>query len=105
VIVSLASNLMLIPEKGFVGASITSIIVHLTLTLLLLPQAFKTLPVRIHMKQFLQWLAFSALLFVFVFASRPLLTRPIFTAGMLGVAILWMGASAWITKLHKTLKV
>lgn len=105
VVLSLSGNAFLIPRLGFVGAAITSIVVHTTLALLLLSQAFRTMPVMLTAAQMLRWIGFSALLFVFVFVTRPLLMQPLITAGMLGMAAVWMAISAGLLGIYKILKI
>ena len=105
VILSLMSNFVLIPKIGFVGASITSGLTHVTLAILLLPQSLRIMPARITRTQMVQWLSFSLLLFIFLLVTRGVLTRPIITAIMIVVAGAWIVGSAWITKLHKMMKV
>lgn len=105
VIVSLASNFLLIPTMGFVGAGITSMIVHVLLVLLLLPQSLRVLPARLTSGHWMQWVGFSALLAGFLLIAEPFLTSPWITAAMLGVATLWMGASIVALRIHRTLRL
>ncbi len=105
VVLSLAGNIFLIPRLGFVGAAITSIVVHTTLVILLLPQALRTMPARLTGVQVFHWIVFSGLLFAFLFVTRPLLTQPLMTAGLLGAATVWMAISAGMLGVYKTLKI
>ncbi|NOS67511.1 MAG: oligosaccharide flippase family protein [Candidatus Peribacteraceae bacterium] len=105
VVLSLASNLFLIPDWGFVGAAMTSIVVHTTLALLLLPQALRTMPARVSTKLVVQWAGFSLLLLGFLWLTRPFLDSPMITAMMLVAATAWMAASAGILGIHKTLRL
>ncbi|MSR87457.1 hypothetical protein EXS70_04815 [Candidatus Peribacteria bacterium] len=105
VVISLVSNVLLIPRIGFVGAGITSVIVHASLALLLLPQALRAMPVRITQTMWLRWIAFTLLLFSFLYLFQPFLNHPLITAVALIASALWMGACVWITGLHKMLKV
>lgn len=101
VVISLVSNFLLIPSIGFVGASITSIIVHVTLVALLLPQALRIMPARITGPLLLRWVLFSAMLAAFLYLTQPVLARPVITAGMLVVATIWMGVCVGVTGLQK----
>ena len=103
VVLSLTSNLFLIPRLGFRGAALTSILVHTTLALLLLPQALRTMPTQLTGVQIFRWIGFTGLLLLFLFVTRPFLTQSLITAGMLGAATLWMGVSTWILRIHKML--
>ncbi len=105
VLISLVSNLTLIPTMGFVGACITSIIVHLTLAILLLPQALRIMPVRISGGMLMRWLMFSLLLFLFLFFTHALLTHEVLTAGMLIAATFWMAICVWAAGLQRILKI
>ncbi len=105
VVLSLVSNFLLIPTWGFVGAATTSIIVHVTLAVLLLPQALRAMPARISGAMFLQWITFSLLLLGFLVVAQPLLRNSLMTAGMLIVATLWMGICVWVTGLAKMLRI
>ncbi len=105
VALSLVSNFLLIPTRGFVGAALTSIIVHVTLAILLLPQALCAMPTRISAAMFLRWIAFSLLLLGFLIAAQPLLQNSLMTAGMLVAATAWMGICVWGTGLAKVLRM
>ncbi len=104
VVISLVSNVLLIPSIGFVGASITSIIVHVTLVALLFPQAMMIMPARITGLLLLRWLAFSGMLAAFLYLTQPLLTGSLMTAGMLILATIWMGICAQMTGLHRFIR-
>jgi O-antigen/teichoic acid export membrane protein len=105
VVTSLTCNALLIPKMGFVGASITSIVTHALLSILLLPLSLRTLPARLTRVQAGQWLGFSASLLLFLLLTRPLLTHPIATAGMLLAGAAWMALSAWLLKIHRSLAI
>lgn len=105
VILSLAVNLTLIPRLGFVGASWTSVVVHVTLTILLLPQSLRTMPVRVTAAMVARWLLFSLLLAAFLLAARGFLDSPVTTAAMLAAATLWMALCVWVTGIHRIVKV
>lgn len=105
VVLSFAINFILIPSIGFVGAATTSVTVHAVLALLLLPQALRTMPVRMTLRQAGQWIGFSVLLLMFLLVTRPLLLTPMATAMMLIAGATWMGMSVWLLQIHRTLKL
>jgi O-antigen/teichoic acid export membrane protein len=72
--ISLASNFMLIPTYGFLGAASTSIGVHLLLTFLLLPVGLRTLRPSLPVSEFAKWVQFSLVLGVLLYLSEPFLT-------------------------------
>jgi polysaccharide transporter, PST family len=79
VLFSLLFNLWLIPLYGFVGAGITSIITHLLLVLLLLPQSLRVAPMQLPKGAFWQWVALSLPLALILLALAPSLSRPLET--------------------------
>jgi O-antigen/teichoic acid export membrane protein len=105
VAIAFTSNLLLIPSLGFVGASITSVIVHGTLALLLLPQSLRAFPAHITRRQFLQWIGFASLLALFLWITLPLLTGAKMTVVFLALGSVWMGIVALGLGIHKSLKL
>ena len=101
VVLSLTMNVLLIPSMGFVGASTTSLLTHVVLTLLLLPQSLRAMPVGFTAAHALRLLVFCVLLAGFLFAVRPLLTHPLLTATALVASVLWMGGAAFVTRIHR----
>ncbi|MDO8649442.1 MAG: oligosaccharide flippase family protein [Candidatus Peregrinibacteria bacterium] len=93
--VSLVCNLWLIPGLGFVGASLTSIVVHILLACLLLPQSLRVLPVHLHPSKLIRCFLFAFLLAFPLYTSAHLLTSELTTVIGLGLATLWMGFLAW----------
>ena len=104
VVVSLVSNLLLIPQLGFVGASYTSVITHALLVLLLLPQSLRVLPIRIPWTLWRQWIGYTALLAGFLFVSGPFLTGPLATMLFLAAGSVWMATVAGGLGIHRTLR-
>lgn len=102
--VSIALNLWLIPTMGFVGAAITSAILHTSLALILVPLSARYLPFRFPQGFLARLVAFGLILAGFLWVAQPLLTNSLATAVMLGVATLVMGAAVWVLKLPKLLK-
>jgi O-antigen/teichoic acid export membrane protein len=103
VVFSLLSNLLLIPRWGFVGASITSVLTHAILALLLLPQSYQALPFTVSRDALLRILGFAGLLLLFLLLAKPMLTSSLPTALALAVASGWLAAAAIVTGLHKML--
>jgi O-antigen/teichoic acid export membrane protein len=97
---SLALNMWLIPKDGFVGAATTSIIVHLILTVLLFPQALRSMSVYLPWRRVLQWLLFSILLAAALWTYQPFLEGELATVFGLASATLLMGVLAILCKLH-----
>jgi O-antigen/teichoic acid export membrane protein len=102
-VLSLGLNMALIPLYGFVGAATTSILTHIVLSVLLLPQALRAMPIRIHYKQIQALLLFVAILTAGLWLFSPLLTGEITTLiGLVSMSIL-MGCAVLGTRLHKVL--
>lgn len=95
VVLSLFLNINLIPSLGFVGAAITSIVVHTVLALLLLPQALRTMPVRLTLDAIGRWLLFSLFLAIALFLLHPFATAPLRTILLSGIVGLWMAGLLW----------
>jgi O-antigen/teichoic acid export membrane protein len=103
-IVSISLNLYLIPTYGFVGACITSIVTHVTLATLLLPQSFRTLPFTYSLRSLLQWLIYTAILAAGLWVATPLLTSSVLTAIGIVVAGGYILVIAWGTGIAKSLR-
>jgi O-antigen/teichoic acid export membrane protein len=100
---SLALNLWLIPKMGFVGATWTSIITHIFLALLLLPQALRKMPMQLTPSLVFRWMAYSGFLAGTLWIVRPFLTHEWHTAIALGCMAVFMGGLIWILRLKETL--
>jgi O-antigen/teichoic acid export membrane protein len=102
-VVSLTFSTVLIPLHGFVGAVTTSIIVHVLLSILLLPQALKLMPIHLPLKHIFQWLIFSLLLGLGLMLIRPhLLTEWHTVLGLVGMSV-GMVVLGWLVGLKRTL--
>jgi O-antigen/teichoic acid export membrane protein len=101
VVCSITLNLTLIPTLGFVGASITSLLTHLLLVMLLLPQALRILPVHLPWNNILRGIIFVALLALGLVVLHPLLTSDFRTAVGLIFMTIWMMILGWGTGLLK----
>lgn len=103
-VLSVILNLLLIPKWGFQGAAVAMVVVHIQLSLLLLPQVQRALPARLTRDEILRWLAFSALLAAFLWLLRPYLTTfPVIVAGCAAFSA-WIGFSAWICGIFPLLR-
>jgi O-antigen/teichoic acid export membrane protein len=92
VVIALISNILLIPQLGFVGAAITSVIVHVVLSVLLLPQALSRMPARFPIRYVGQLLCFAALLAGILWFTRTALTGSLVTgAALAGMGIVLIG--------------
>ncbi|MDD4319058.1 MAG: oligosaccharide flippase family protein [Candidatus Peribacteraceae bacterium] len=102
-IFSLVLNFLLIPQWGFVGATWTSNFVHVFLTIALLPQALRTMPVSLPRKELLQWILYSAFQAVLLWLLLPFVTSPLRT--ILGGAFigLWLVVFLWFSGFRKAL--
>jgi O-antigen/teichoic acid export membrane protein len=103
-VASFILNLWLIPSMGFVGASLTSAILHTLLAFILVPLSAHYLPFQLPKGFLARFLAFGLILGAFLWAVQPLLFHSLATAVMLGAATLVMAATAWLLKLPKVLK-
>jgi O-antigen/teichoic acid export membrane protein len=103
-IVSITSNILLIPKLGFVGACFTSILTHVTLAVLLLPQSYRSMPFTYSGKYILQWILYAVLLCAALLVLRPFLTSSILTACGILVAGVWILAIAWGSGIYKSIK-
>lgn len=91
-LISLVLNLMLIPRYGFLGACLTSIIVHCLLALALFPTAQKILPLKLSLLNVARWFIFSIMLGAGLIFSAPLLSDSLRTIiGLLGATIAMIG--------------
>ncbi len=104
VVTSLLSNLILIPQSGFVGASWTSVLTHALLVCLLLPYTIKVLPFHISRTLWLQWVSFTVLLGIPLFFLAPHLKGEWMTAAGLGIMTLWIIACGYISGFQRTLR-
>jgi O-antigen/teichoic acid export membrane protein len=87
VVLALGMNIVLIPQWGFIGAATTSVVVHVALACLLLPQALRRLPARFPLRYWLQLGVFTLLLGAMLAVLRPMLADGLATA----LALVGMG--------------
>jgi hypothetical protein len=98
------ANLLLIPARGFIGASWTSIAVHALLVALLLPRSLRAMPLRLPPGFLPRWFLYAALLAGWLLAVRPLLTGSWATALALALSAPVMGAMLWAVGMRKVMK-
>jgi O-antigen/teichoic acid export membrane protein len=104
VVMTIVFNLLWTKTFGFVGAASALIVVHVILTITLVPAAMRSLRVTIPWKQILQWLVFSVVTAALLFLSAPLLTSSMRTL-IGGVAMtVVMGGVAYVLGLQRSLK-
>jgi len=96
---SIGSNLILIPQLGFVGAATTAIIVQSLLVALLLPATLRYSQPKFPPTAFVRWFVFSLLLAVGLWITRPFLANDFLTAFGLVAAGAVLGILLWITGL------
>lgn len=101
VLLSIGSNLLLIPRMGFVGAATTAIIVQTFLVSLLLPATLRHAQPQFPPTAFVRWFLYALLLAVILWLTRPLLTNDVITFLGLGVAAVVLGCLLWITGITK----
>ncbi len=103
-LLSLALNIALIPSHGFVGASMTSALVHVLLAGVLLLRTLRAVPFGISMRDLLRLAMFIVLLSASLFFVRPLLTGSATTALFLAIGGVLVGVFVWGTGLLKALR-
>ena len=102
-LLSLILNLWWIPRDGFVGAAHTSIVVHIALALVLVPQAQTILPARLPDGLFVRCAFFAALAAATLVFLKPLLISGVATIVFLGVAVALLGVFGWMLGLRALL--
>lgn len=102
-VLALVLNLWLIPLHGFVGATYTSIVVHIGLVIALLPQALREMPMQLEWRRIGDIALYGVILGGALWLFRPLLLNEFTTVIGLTAATIVMGATAWTLKLHKKL--
>ncbi|MBI3336669.1 oligosaccharide flippase family protein [Candidatus Peregrinibacteria bacterium] len=103
-LLSFSLNLILIPALGFIGASLTSVVVHILLAIHLYSVAYQTTFITLPKATTYAWLQFSFLLAATLWVARPFLTSEIPTIIGLTLCTVLMGLFFVGTGLHKTLK-
>lgn len=104
-ILSVTSNVILIPQYGFLGACYSSILTHAVLAIVLLPQTIRRMPMSVPLSYVARWIAYAALLGGGLWLMRPFLTSDLFTAAGIVVAGLYMLVLAWILRLHRLVRI
>lgn len=102
-LLSVGSNLLLIPHLGFVGAATTAIVVQSLLVSLLLPATLKYSQPLFPPTAFVRWFVFSLLLAVTLWLSQPYLTNDFLTFLGLAIAGIVLCVLLWLTGLVRLL--
>ncbi|MFH1443978.1 MAG: oligosaccharide flippase family protein [Candidatus Peregrinibacteria bacterium] len=103
-IISVSSNMLLIPQLGFVGAATTAIIVQSLLVILLLPSTLKYSRPYFPPWAFLRWFIFTLFLAMILWLTRPFLANDYLTFLGLALASLVLGILLWATGFIKLLR-
>lgn len=99
VLLSVGSNLLLIPRLGFIGAATTAIVTQSLLVSLLLPSTLKYTQPHFPPTAFVRWFIFSLLLAVALWLTRPFLANDALTFAGLAAAGIVLGLLLWMTGL------
>ncbi len=101
VVLSLGLNFFLITRFGFVGATITSTIVHFFLAATLLPAAIRVLPISFPASYAVRWALFTLVLSVALLFTAPFLTTT--TSSVVGaiVALLSVPILGFLLGFHR----
>jgi len=86
---SVVLNLKMIPLFGFIGAGVTSILVHLLLAITLVSISLPYIKVSLRFDQFARWFAFSLTLALLLWLSVRFLQSPLITllGGIIGIGM------------------
>jgi O-antigen/teichoic acid export membrane protein len=99
-IVSVGLNFLLIPSYGYIGATITSNIIHVFLAIALMVAALRTMPANISPASLVKILLFACVLSIGLSETSALLTSEIPTAIGLIAATIAMGIAMFILRIH-----
>ncbi len=102
-LLSLGLNVLFIPQHGFLGAASSSIITHLFLAAVLLPQSLKIMPMTIGSTLLKQWAIYTVLLGGGLALARPWLTAEMSTLIALVLSLLFIGFIVHFSGIRKTL--
>jgi O-antigen/teichoic acid export membrane protein len=103
VVLSVISNLLLIPRFGFVGAGIASTITQIFLACCLLPQAQHHLRAVLPAIGLQRWMIFTAVLALFAIITAPLLSTPLLSIVGLIIGTLVCAGLCMVLGLHRLL--
>ena len=104
VVLSVTSNLYLVPLYGYIGAIMTSMIVHGFLVSMLLPRAIAILPVSFPRRFAVTLLLFCCALGLALFFSRPLLLSELRTVIACVIGVLFLGGLVWALRVHRIVR-
>ena len=103
-VISITSNILLVPTYGFLGACYTSILTHATLALILLPLTAMILPFALPLKSILQWTAYAVLMTIGLSLIAPYLHSSLMTAIGIVVAGVYIAALILVTGIWKSVR-
>ena len=99
-ILSIGLNILFIPSHGYIGATITSNIIHMLLAVTLMIAALRTMPVKISSAAFVKILLFACVLGTGLRETSPLLMSEIPTTFGLIAATVGMAMLMFILRIH-----
>lgn len=102
-LLSVVSNITLIPALGFMGAAETSACVHSLMAVSLFIAAWRVFPFTIPWKGLLRWLLWMSGLALFLWLLKPILDSSLWTFFGLVLAAFTMFALSWASGLWKVL--
>jgi len=103
-LLSLILNLIFIPRLGFIGGSLTSVVVHTLLAIHLYSVACQSTPITLSRSTIHTWLTFSFLLAGTLWVARPFLVSEVSTIIGLTACTVLMGFFFVGTGLHRVLR-
>jgi O-antigen/teichoic acid export membrane protein len=89
-ILSVGMNYALIPMYGYIGATVTSNIIHMVLAIALMTAALRTMPVKLPLIAFVKIFLFAWVLGMGLWIVAPVLKNEVLTVVGLGIASLGM---------------
>lgn len=103
-LLSVLLNIFWIPVDGFIGAIRTSSIVHLFLSITLLPFAVQSMPMKVSTSLIIRWILFSVMLGLILWQVAPLLESGIMSfIGLFGGGIMTLFL-IYLLKFHQLIQ-
>jgi O-antigen/teichoic acid export membrane protein len=99
-IVSIGLNFILIPTYGYIGATITSNIIHIFLAVALMTAALQTMPAKLPLQSLIKILLFACVLGTGLWQAAPFLKSEIPTVMGLIAATIGMGIIMFLLRIH-----
>lgn len=104
VVLTVVLNILLTPSLGFVGAGLASVVTHVLLTIILLPQTLRVSPITFQGKELLQWSVFTVVTGGILYLSAAYLTSALKTVVAGAVMIPVLGTLAFALGIHKQMR-